>query len=180
MTLDDFPIVFGAIHGQQPFAWQTRLLHRIVECGWPETIGAPTGAGKTAVLDIALFHLALTASGAIRTPAPRRIIFAVDRRVIVDQAFNRALKLQRALEKPTDESVRAMAEALRRLADDEAPLHVEMLRGGMPREDEWARSQIQPTILCTTVEQLGSRLLFRGYGVSPSMARTQQRPLHAA
>lgn len=74
-----------------------------------------TGAGKTAVLDIALFHLALTASDAVRTPAPRRIVFAVDRRVIVDQAYNRARKLQRALENTKDERVQAMAEALQRL-----------------------------------------------------------------
>lgn len=184
LSLEDFSAIFDAIHGAQaagearsvltPFGWQTRLLREVVAQGWPDIVDAPTGAGKTAVLDIALFHLALVASGAPCSPAPRRIVFAVDRRVIVDQAFNRARKLQQALANYPDPGVQAMAEALRRVAGGDAPLHVEMLRGGMPREDEWARSPIQPTILCTTVDQLGSRLLFRGYGVSPSMA-----PIHA-
>lgn len=176
MTLapNDFPDVFGAVHGASPFAWQRRLLHTVVESGWPAAIAAPTGTGKTAVLDIALFHLALTLSGASCSPAPRRIVFAVDRRVIVDQAFIRARKLRKALGAASEGPVAAMAAALRSGGAEKEPLHVEVLRGGMPREDLWARSPVQPTILCTTVDQLGSRLLFRGYGVSPSMA-----PVHA-
>jgi CRISPR-associated endonuclease/helicase Cas3 len=172
LTADDFADVFGAIHRVPPFAWQTRLLRTVIEQGWPATIAAPTGTGKTAVLDVALFHLALAMSGASCHPAPRRIVFAVDRRVIVDQAFVRARKLRKALVAASDARVAAMAAALTAAGDE--PLHVEVLRGGMPREDVWARSPIQPTILCTTVDQLGSRLLFRGYGVSPSMA-----PVHA-
>ena len=189
LRIDDFAPVFSAIHTRAsnanhddapapprviPFAWQERLLSTVLQDGWPATIDAPTSTGKTAVLDIALFHLALAASGAACRPAPRRIVFAVDRRVIVDQAFERAKLLRAALDEPQDERVQTMADALRCLAGGEAPLHVEELRGGMPREDEWARSPIQPTILCTTIDQLGSRLLFRGYGVTPSMA-----PIHA-
>ena len=59
-----------------------------------------------------------------------------------------------------------MAAALRQRPERAAPFTSTQLRGGMPREDDWARSPAQPTILCTTVDQLGSRLLFRGYGVT--------------
>ena len=87
------------------------------------------------------------------------------RAVFVDQAFERAKKIAKQLNEPQDDLLKRLGCALG------APLHVEEIRG---REDDWARTPTQPTILCTTVDQLGSRLLFRGYGVSESMA-----PVHA-
>jgi CRISPR-associated endonuclease/helicase Cas3 len=169
LSVDDFPLVFERIHGHSPFRWQSRLLREVDERGWPGCVAAPTGAGKTAVLDIALYHLALErlrASSPRR--APMRIVFAVDRRIIVDQAFERARKIRDALSKPADGALKRVADALG------GPIHVEEIRGGIPREDDWARTPVQPTILCATVDQVGSRLLFRGYGVSESMA-----PVHA-
>ncbi|GMG81626.1 hypothetical protein LNKW23_08390 [Paralimibaculum aggregatum] len=170
----DFSAVFEAVHGHPPYAWQQRLLQEVAGSGgWPGGIAAPTGAGKTAVLDVALFHLALEAGKSPRR-APMRIVLAVDRRIIVDQAFERACRIRDALALATDETpLGRMAAWLRALSGDK-PLHVAELRGGMPLERDWARRPDQPTILCTTVDQLGSRLLFRGYGVSNSMA-----PVHA-
>jgi CRISPR-associated endonuclease/helicase Cas3 len=110
-----------------------------------------------------------------------RIAFVVDRRLIVDDAHGRAERLARALADPdAPEAVRKVAAALITLAHAPAsgeaprPLVVQRLRGGVPREDDWARTPSQPTVLTSTVDQVGSRLLFRGYGLRPTMA-----PIHA-
>jgi CRISPR-associated endonuclease/helicase Cas3 len=169
LSVDDFDAFFAAAHGVRPYRWQQRLLREIVEKGWPDCVASPTGAGKTAVIDIALFHLALELDHATQPRrAPMRIALAVDRRIIVDQAFERAERLRAALTKPENPVLRRVADTL-----GGAP-HIAQLRGGIPREDDWAKAPDRPTILCTTIDQLGSRLLFRGYGVSPSMA-----PVHA-
>ncbi|MQX38253.1 type I-G CRISPR-associated helicase/endonuclease Cas3g [Roseospira navarrensis] len=179
LTADDFAAIFQTIHGVPPFPWQARLAHQLADGGdWPAALDLPTGSGKTAALDIALFHLALQAErGAART-APVRIAFVVDRRIIVDAAHERARKiadaLESATESATDGALGRMAAALRSLSGGGPPLVVQALRGGLPREGDWARTPAQPTVLCSTVDQVGSRLLFRGYGVSDSM-----KPVHA-
>ena len=176
----DFEGFFRAVHGSGPFPWQQDLVDRLVECGeWPDVLDLPTGAGKTAAMDAAVFHLALRAD----TPgkAALRIALVVDRRLVVDDAFERARKIAKALcRAPCDdveghEVIEEVARRLRRLAGDGAPpLVARRLRGGAPLEHDWARTPTQPTILCSTVDQIGSRLLFRGYGVSDRM-----KPVHA-
>ena len=171
----DFGDFFCSIHGCEPFPWQQALVDRLAGRGeWPDVLDLPTGAGKTAALDIAVFHLALRVNAPQR--AALRIAMVVDRRLVVDDAFARAKRIKCALDDPSSagETGRAVvveiADRLRLLAgDDGPPLVAKRLRGGAPLEHDWVRTPTQPTILCSTVDQVGSRLLFRGYGVSNRM-----------
>jgi CRISPR-associated endonuclease/helicase Cas3 len=175
LSADDFSTFFQEIHGYPPFPWQKRLLAQVAaKGGWPCTLDLPTGSGKTAAIDIALFHLALEADRFAERCAPVRIAFVVDRRLVVDDAFERARMLEAALAAPAGDVIVRVAERLKVLSGDGPPLIARRLRGGIPREDDWARTPSQPTVLCSTVDQVGSRLLFRGYGVSDSM-----KPVHA-
>jgi CRISPR-associated endonuclease/helicase Cas3 len=175
LSPDDFGAFFSEVHGHEPFPWQLRLLRQVAERGmWPTVLDLPTGSGKTAALDVATFHLALEADCGARRNAPVRIAFVVDRRLVVDDAFAHAQRLERVLSAPLGPITSRVAERLAKLSTDGPPLVARRLRGGVPREDDWARTPAQPTILCSTVDQVGSRILFRGYGVSDSM-----KPVHA-
>jgi len=176
LTPTDFAAFFRAVHGHAPFPWQRRLVEQLArENRWPDVLELPTGTGKTAALDVAVFHLALQAGRKERC-APLRIVLVVDRRLVVDDADRRARKIASALRDPARAGVVGeVAQRLGRIAGAGAPpLVAERLRGGAPLEHDWARTPTQPTILCSTVDQVGSRLLFRGYGVSDRM-----KPVHA-
>ena len=191
-----FAEFFAALWGQRPFSWQKKLAGRVLEretiasnsqnvdtpAGaegavprtWPDAIALPTASGKTACMDVALFALAVQASRLDSGPpitAPRRIFFVVDRRVIVDEAYERARRLAKKLARAKDGILKDVADDLRRIAhgaatgfEDERPLAVHVLRGGMYRSEAWARNPLQPAIVASTVDQIGSRLLFRAYG----------------
>ena len=180
LTPADFTKFFSGIHGHPPFPWQRRLVEQLAcKNRWPDVLDLPTGAGKTAALDAAVFHLALQQSVTPRRAA-LRIALVVDRRLVVDDAHRRAETIACALADPSRVKtgravVGEVARRLQRLAGDgEPPLVAVRLRGGAPLEHDWARTPTQPTILCSTVDQVGSRLLFRGYGVSSRMS-----PVHA-
>ena len=175
----DFVQFFQALWGNPPFAWQQELADRVSGNAdgmseWPEAIDLPTAAGKTACVDIAVFALAKQASrmdrGKIIT-APRRVFFVVDRRVIVDQAFERARKIAHKLREAENGVLKSVADSLRQIAfgatsgyEGEVPLRAYALRGGMFRSEAWARDPLQPVVVASTVDQVGSRLLFRAYG----------------
>lgn len=180
MTLatSDFDAFHAAVHGgKQPFAWQQRLLAQIVaDKAWPRVLDLPTGAGKTTCIDVALFALALDAANEhTQRWCPRRIAMIVDRRIVVDQVAERGRKLLSALMTSTDPVVSEVAKRLRSLTrTGEEPLGVFTLRGGMPKDDGWARTPDQPLVIASTVDQVGSRMLIQGYGVSQGM-----KPVHA-
>lgn len=179
LSVSDFDAYFLEVHDRPVFHWQRRLLDQVVERGWPRLLDVPTGCGKTAALDVAVFALALDAGSAPETRRmPLRSVLVVDRRTIVDQAEQRAAKIREslltALERTPESVTGRVAARLASLSYKNQPLDVALLRGGVARDDTWAHSPAQPLLVLSTVDQVGSRLLFRGYGVSQTM-----RPIHA-
>lgn len=172
-TLPTFPAFFHAVWGYDPFPWQTMLAERLTngEGRWPQVLDLPTAAGKTACMDIAVYALACQAGLPVdRRSAPRRIWFVVDRRIVVDAAYSRAETIATKLREAVDGPLKEVADRLKQVSGTDRPLAFARLRGGILHDDGWARLPSQPAIITSTVDQLGSRLLFRGYGRSDQTA----------
>lgn len=137
-----------------PFLWQQRLLRRFVEADLPAAVDVPTGLGKTAV--IALWLIALGEGARL----PRRLAYVVDRRAVVDQATRFAERLRANL--PSDLADRLDLEP----RDGRRRLPISTLRGGFVDNRDWLDDPSRPALLVGTVDMIGSRLLFEGYGVS--------------
>ncbi|MGW4463089.1 type I-G CRISPR-associated helicase/endonuclease Cas3g [Micromonospora sp. NPDC004704] len=148
---------------RKPFPWQSALLLRIITEGrWPDVIDVPTGLGKTSVLDVAVFVAALRPE-----LAKRRTFFVVDRRLVVDEAHEHATRLQEALRRAATPVCARVASALRVDGDDDGELlTVARMRGGVTWDRIWLERPDRHAIVTGTIDQVGSRLLFRGYGVS--------------
>lgn len=176
-----FDTWFAQVHGHPPFAWQTRLTRQLLAGDdWPSVIDLPTGSGKTATIDIALFVLA-----ARPDVSPRRVVYVVDRRVIVSQTGVHITALKSAMSDPDaharevglgSNALRIVSDALASVsADDDGPgLAAAELRGGIVMDETWGERPDTPAILVSTVDQVGSRMLFRGYGLSRG-----RRPIQA-
>lgn len=144
---------------ESPFFWQRKLLASFIAGQIPEALDIPTGLGKTAVMAIWLVARSL---GAI---VPRRLVYVVDRRAVVDQASTVALRLRKFVEE--------RQEIKRKLGTPDG-LPISTLRGQHVDNREWLKNPATPAIIVGTVDMIGSRLLFEGYGVSRKM-----RPYHA-
>jgi len=177
LTPSRFTEFFEALYGKKPFPWQSRLAVDVAEERWPDCIDLPTASGKTSVIDVLVYSLATQSCRPVdQRTAGRRIFFTVNRRIIVDEAYQRSIKLASNIKNATTGILKEVGDALRFIGGDkELPLDVAILRGGVYCDSMWIRNIVQPTIICTTADQLGSRLLFRGYGVSSVM-----QPIQAA
>lgn len=179
LSLSDFAEFFAVVHGgAAPFPWQQRLVARLVEQGrWPAQIAAPTGAGKTAVVDAHVFAVAAMADG-WGARVPRRLALVVPRRVLVDSQFQHACHIATLLrDAPDPDSVLGrVAAALRSLRWSSAPetgpvpgapLLLVRLRGGLPVPRGWRDDPVACGVLSATPDMWGSRLLLHGYGSAP-------------
>ncbi len=181
MISADFARFMEEVHGHPPFAWQSKIVEDTLGRGtWPALVDVPTGLGKTSMLDVAVFLLALGVDGSGPAGLGRRRIFlVVDRRIVVDQAFEHGKQIAAALTNPAPGSVCAeIAARLQNLSSrpaSEPPLEVVRMRGGVTWDAAWLPRPDIPAIVTGTVDQIGSRFLFRGYGVSRG-----RRPIDAA
>ena len=149
MSNEEFEVKFENLLGFPCFEWQNCLYYDHFLTGdIPPALDIPTGLGKTSVM--AIWYLARKAGAAV----PRRLVYVVDRRAVVDQATEVADEIREKSEDPE--------------------LRVSTLRGQHVDNREWLVDPAASAIVVGTVDMIGSRLLFSGYGVSRKM-----RPYHA-
>ena len=182
-VMPTFAKFYRAINGRDPFPWQKRLARAVATTEqWPAEVGVPTGLGKTACLEIAVWWLASQADRApAQRTAPTRIWWVVNRRLLVDSTHEHAEAIASMLADPESAKVGArdvVATVARRLGSlsadpSAAPLEVIRMRGGIASRTPTDPSH--PTVVLCTVPMYGSRLLFRGYGSSRRL-----RPVDAA
>lgn len=149
----------------------------VVEGHYPHLVDLPTGAGKTEFVVIWLLALAWYGKdSAHRRPIPRRLVWIVNRRVLVQQVFNIAKDLREKLSTASTE-LAPIRDGLRALCGSEKDFfEVVELRGQIVADRDWAIRPGVPQLIIGTVDQIGSRLLFQGYGLG-KWGRPQQAGL---
>jgi CRISPR-associated endonuclease/helicase Cas3 len=173
-TAAAFDSHFESLTGHAPFPWQRTLFDEFVHGRVPSACDLPTGLGKTSVIAIWLLALAYRAGTATMDGFPRRLAYVVNRRTVVDQATREAEGLRTALRAKRE--LGAVARALEGLAARaaDAPFAISTLRGQFADNAEWRADPARPAVIVGTVDMIGSRLLFSGYGCG-----FRSRPLHA-
>jgi CRISPR-associated endonuclease/helicase Cas3 len=139
-----FESFFSTATGTDPFPYQIRFA---TEPELPGLVGAPTGAGKTATAVLGwLWRRRHHPDERLRAATPRRLVFCLPMRTLVEQ---------------THRVTRGWLERLG-LATD-VGLHA-MLGGAV--DDRWHEHPEREAIIVGTQDQLLSRALNRGYAMS--------------
>jgi len=126
--------------GYPPHGYQARLARD----GLPAVIQAPTGAGKTGVI---LAWLWRRLHGSDSEATPRRLLFALPQRTLVEQVAGAA---ERWLENLG--------------LTGQVALHV-VMGGAGETQRQWRLDMHRPAIVVGTVDSLVSKALNRGYGI---------------
>ncbi len=138
--MQTFTDLFRTATGYAPHGYQVRLARD----GLPDVVEAPTGTGKTGVI---LAWLWRRLYGPEPGNAPRRLVYALPQRSLVEQVAGEAAKWLTNLS----------------LADQVA-LHV-VMGGRGESQRRWRLDVHKPAIVVGTVDSLVSKALNRGYGI---------------
>jgi len=121
-----FAIEFQALTGYEPYAWQIALFNSLVLGTIPKNINLPTGSGKTSAIPVWLLAF-------IQNPTlPRRLVYVVDRRSVVDQATAVVEKMVTRLSPELQAALTSFT------LPDEALLGISTLRGELADNEEWS------------------------------------------
>ncbi len=165
---------FSLITGHAPYPWQEALFQRFLSADFPHLIDLPTGAGKTAVLPIWFLALLERIRAGNLHGFPLRLVYVVDRRIVVDQTTREAEKIEDFLRSSAGLDAVGLLQSITASSGDHMPLAISTLRGEVRDNREWSADPSRPAIIVGTVDMIGSRLLFNGYGVS-----RKSRPIQA-
>lgn len=127
--------------GSVPHGYQAR----IARDGLPSVVRAPTGTGKTGVI---LAWVWRRLYGPDPAGTPRRLVYALPQRSLVDQVSGEVRKWLANLE-----------------LTEKVALHV-VMGGRGETQGEWREDMHLPAIVVGTVDSLVSKALNRGYGIS--------------
>ena len=142
--MQKFEQLFEEAAGHPPYRFQTRLAsgERI-----PQVLNVPTGAGKTAAAFFAwLWRRRFHPDPAIRSATPRRLVYCLPMRVLVEQTLS---------------TVNGYLEAL----DLAGEIGTHVLMGG-DVDDDWQLYPDRDTVIIGTQDMLLSRALNRGYAMN--------------
>jgi CRISPR-associated endonuclease/helicase Cas3 len=118
----------------------------------PAVVDVPTGLGKTAAVILGWLWRKRFASDIIQTATPRRLVYCLPMRVLVEQ---------------TAENAREWLRKLKNAGILDNDVHVYVLMGGEDEED-WDLHPEHEAILVGTQDMLLSRAINRGYAASRS------------
>jgi len=165
---------FEALSGFAPYQWQCDLFRSLLSGEFP-SLAIPTGLGKTSVMFVWLLALAEQMRSGSAVSLPRRLVYVVDRRTVVDQSTDVAMKIRDWLvDNPGSELARTLTKMSVLGRQGRPPLAISTLRGELADNGAWRVDPTRPAIIVGTVDMIGSRLLFSGYGDGKS-----RRPMHA-
>jgi CRISPR-associated endonuclease/helicase Cas3 len=166
----DFSKTFEALTGTAPFPWQSALYLRFVNGDFPTSASIPTGLGKTSVIAIWLCALVTKPD-----TTPRRLVYVVNRRTVVDQTTAEVERLCESLkQRPGLSEIRNTLLSLCALPLPTPPLAISTLRGQFADNGEWCVDPARPAVVVGTVDMIGSAILFSRY-----TRGFKTRPLHA-
>ncbi|PKK85775.1 MAG: hypothetical protein CVT48_04055, partial [Thermoplasmata archaeon HGW-Thermoplasmata-1] len=172
MSLMEFGKIFKTATDHDPYPYQKKLAE---DAELPELLDIPTGCGKTAAVVMAWLWRRRFADEDIRNKTPRRLVYCLPMRVLVEQTRDNAVIWLKNLgllgegpktifEKNERGDIKKVVEYEPSWKDSDK-INVTVLMGGEDA-DEWDLYPERDAIIIGTQDMLLSRALNRGYGMS--------------